>query len=109
MKERRIGNAQVRLGENALENDRLVRSAGANDVWIHLDAFPSGHAVIVCGDQGVGKEVVAEAARWCLENTKYRHVKFIKACTTKISNLIFCDHPGEVSFKSNRRVERFFV
>jgi predicted ribosome quality control (RQC) complex YloA/Tae2 family protein len=109
MKERRVCDIPMRLGENALENNHLVRSARANDVWVHLDAFPSGHVVVACDDEPPPRGIVREAARWCLENTKYKRVKFTKACTTKISNVIPGDRPGEVQFKSNRRVERFFI
>tara|TARA_E500000178_G_scaffold329563_1_gene360598 strand:+ start:157 stop:543 length:387 start_codon:yes stop_codon:yes gene_type:complete len=35
-----------RLGKNALENHELIDDADPNDLWFHLDGFPSGHCIL---------------------------------------------------------------
>ena len=93
----------VKLGQNARENTQLVRESNPNHIWIHLESFPSGHVVIQCEEPS--NEVLTYAMNICLEGTRQKNMKNIKASVTKISNLILTDTDGEVTFKSNRKVK----
>lgn len=93
----------VNLGQNALENTQLVGESNPNHVWVHLESFPSGHVIIQCEEPS--NEVLTYAMNICLEGTRQKNMKNVKASVTKVSNLILTDTPGEVIFKSNRKVK----
>lgn len=93
----------VKLGQNARENTQLVGESNPNHVWIHLESFSSGHVVIQCEEPS--NEVLTYAMNICLEGTKQKTMKNVKASVTKVSNLILTDKLGEVTFKSNRKVK----
>ena len=35
-----------RLGRNAAENHDIIDDSDPNDLWFHLDGFPSGHCIL---------------------------------------------------------------
>ena len=52
-------------GRNNLQNDRLVRSAAANDVWLHTQKYHSTHVLIVTNGKQVPDGVIKIAAEIC--------------------------------------------
>ena len=40
------GGFTVYIGQNRIENDKLVRASDQNDWWVHLHDHPSAHGVI---------------------------------------------------------------
>ena len=96
-------NVTIKLGQNAQENTLLVSESEPNYTWIHLESFPSGHVIVCCDEPS--NEVLAYAMKICLDGTKYKNMKNIKASVTKKSNLKLTDVLGEVEFKSNRKVK----
>lgn len=100
---------RILLGENASENDELVRWALANApdaTWVHLDAFPSGHALVL---DEAPSTAVAAAAQLCLSRSKYRAQRDAKAAVTTVRNLVLTETLGEVDFYSRRRVARLVI
>ena len=109
MLERLEHGARILLGESAAENDRLVRWALAearDATWVHLDAFASGHALVLDGAPAAS---VAAAARLCLERSTHRALRDAKAAATPASNLVLTATLGEVEFASRRKVRRFAI
>lgn len=107
-------NVLIRLGENAKENMQLISEASSHHIWLHLDAFPSGHCIIETSFQITlssltedHNSLIQDAGNFCLQHTKFKNMKHIKVSVTYVSNLKMTDKIGEVEFNSNRRVFRF--
>ena len=56
---------RVLVGRNNLQNDRLVRSANANDVWLHTQKYHSSHVIIALEGRQVCDELILYAAEIC--------------------------------------------
>ncbi len=60
-----IEGYRVLAGRNNIQNDRLLKAAGANDIWLHTQGYHSAHVVIVCGGTEPPDSVIAAAAEIC--------------------------------------------
>lgn len=69
MKEWVFDNITIRMGQNAIENDQLVKDSLQTSMWLHLDSFPSAHVVIQ--DDNPTKRVIKFAAQKLKEHSKY--------------------------------------
>ena len=102
MKSEYYNDTKIIIGENAKDNWDIIDFESDN-IWLHLNSFPSCHVVIK--DNNPDDEVLNYAAALCKENTKYKNLKNLKICYTKCNNLIKGDKPGSVSYKSKRQVK----
>ncbi|HAF69888.1 MAG: Putative RNA-binding protein, snRNP like protein [Acetothermia bacterium 64_32] len=59
----RIGDFTVLVGRSAEENDRLVRQASPNDLWLHARGVPGAHVLLRTGGRRVPEEVLYKAAQ----------------------------------------------
>ena len=59
------GGFRIFAGRNNLQNDRLVRSAAPDDLWLHAQRYHSCHVVIKTEGRTVPEEVLAYAANIC--------------------------------------------
>ena len=57
-----IDDYTVIIGENAKENDELVKESAPNDIWLHLENMSSAHIVIKTNDKETPKRVINMAA-----------------------------------------------
>lgn len=62
-----VGGFKVSIGKNQKENSVLLRDATAEDIWLHVQDFPSSHTLIHSGKQRVPEEVLMQAAKLCVE------------------------------------------
>ena len=93
----------IKLGENAKDNMQLISEASPHHIWLHLDAFPSGHCIMETSFEMTSsspiddhKSLIQDAGNFCLQHTKFKNLKM----TDKI---------GEVEFSSNRKVFRIHL
>jgi len=63
----------------------LIKESLPEHLCFHLNSFPSPYVVVRSIDPGA--EVIAEAAKICKSNSKYKHLKNMKVLYTKISNI----------------------
>jgi predicted ribosome quality control (RQC) complex YloA/Tae2 family protein len=106
MKELNFNENNILLGENAQDNWNII-DFESNDIWLHLDSFPSCH-VIIC-NENPDNETLMYAAQLCKSKTKYRNLKNVKVCYTKCSNLKKGGDIGSIIYKSKRKVNRVMV
>ena len=64
-----IEGYKVQLGKNEKGNIELLRSARAKDVWLHMRDQPSTHVIITTDKQQLPRDVIATAAKLCVEFT----------------------------------------
>ncbi|MCL2675833.1 MAG: NFACT family protein [Firmicutes bacterium] len=59
---REIDGFKVYIGKNNVQNDRLVRNAARDDIWLHVKNSHGSHVVIESGRRPVPESVIATAA-----------------------------------------------
>lgn len=106
MKQIIVNNITYKIGQNALENTKLVIDSKNDWYWFHLDKFSSCH-VVICTNE-ITNNMILQAGLLVKENSKYKF-KNIGINYCKIENLINGSEPGSVSFKSNRQVKLFHL
>ena len=56
---------KIYAGRNNLQNDRLLRLADGDDMWLHTQKYHSSHVIIVTQGGQVRDEVLLRAAEIC--------------------------------------------
>lgn len=88
----------IRVGENQLENDTLLRSSEADDVWAHVSGKPSAHAVISNPTgKKVPRQVIKRACCIIKSRSSSRSDKNVVFDVTRVKNVALSDVPGLVS------------
>jgi predicted ribosome quality control (RQC) complex YloA/Tae2 family protein len=64
-----VDNYKILLGRNAKANQALLGDCKANDLWFHFKDRSSAHVAIVSDKQKIPLEVIAKAARLCVDFT----------------------------------------
>jgi predicted ribosome quality control (RQC) complex YloA/Tae2 family protein len=64
-----IEGYKVQLGKNERGNIRLLESARAKDIWLHLKDRPSCHVIIKTDKQNLPQNIIKAAARLCVDFT----------------------------------------
>ena len=59
------GGMKILLGRNNLQNDKLLKLASAEDVWLHTQKYHSSHAIIFTEGGQVRDETLLYAAELC--------------------------------------------
>ena len=103
MKTTTVGEITVVRGENASENWAMIGASEGSWLWLHLNSFPSPHVIVQHCDPPA--EVLAAAAEMCKEGSKYKRLRNLKVCYTKVSNLQKGYSVGSVEYRSNRQVK----
>ncbi|TLD96303.1 DUF814 domain-containing protein [Helicobacter jaachi] len=58
-----IDGFKISLGRNARENQKILESARAEDLWFHIKDVPSAHLIIHCGKQMPPNAVIDKSAQ----------------------------------------------
>lgn len=104
MKQFIFKNINIYLGEDRKENWFLLETSRPDDVFVHLNSFPSGHVRTETSIFNI--EVILHAGKICRQYSKYKKLKDLKICYCKYSNVLKGKKKGEVLFKSNRQVKK---
>ncbi len=59
------GGMKILLGRNNLQNDKLLKIASPDDVWLHTQKYHSSHAIIFTEGRQVRDETLLYAAELC--------------------------------------------
>ena len=98
------------IGQNAKENWNLIDNSKPDDMWFHLDDFPSTH-VVVSQDSTLHSEIyypnqiIALGSNYCKSHSKKKNELKIKIVYTHIKNITKGKEVGSV-FTSN---EKYFI
>lgn len=108
MKQHIYNNTSIIIGENSLDNWYIIsKYTKINDeyIWIHLNSFSSPHVIIL--DNHLNIDTIKYSCELCQKNSKYKNMKDIKFCMTRLKNIMKAESTGEVIFRSNRKVNIF--
>lgn len=98
--DKRFENNKILIGENASENDYIVKNAKQTDFWFHLADFPSCHVIIeVSKEFPITKQMINYCANLVKENTKYKNLPKVKVNYTSIRNIKRTETKGQVIIK----------
>jgi predicted ribosome quality control (RQC) complex YloA/Tae2 family protein len=62
-----IEDYKIYVGRNAAENEKLLKVARANDIWMHIKDMPSSHCIIRTDKQQIPQSVIEQAAKLCVD------------------------------------------
>ncbi|MGQ9700752.1 MAG: NFACT RNA binding domain-containing protein, partial [Candidatus Bipolaricaulaceae bacterium] len=79
----RIGKFTVLVGRSAQENDRLVRRASPNDLWLHARGVPGAHVLIKNGGRPVPEDTLRRAAELAAWFSKARGERKVEVSYTE--------------------------
>ena len=90
------------VGKNDSDNWNIIKESSSDDIWFHLNSFPSPH--VITRINGSDEEVdINYAASLCKSKSKYKNVPNIKIVYTSIKNLKLGNKVGSVEFISKRK------
>jgi len=91
----------IRVGRNRKENDKIVQESKPMDVWLHLSAHPSGHAVISNPDgTKVPNTVIKRGCTLVKIYSKYSHLKGILCDVAYMKSLLTTPYEGLVDVRT---------
>lgn len=94
----------IQIGQNALDNWNIIDDANENDIWFHVENYPSCHIILKSGDKKPHKCVIKYCAFLCKSYSKYKSQKNIVICYTKISNVTKGDKIGLVNICNSKTI-----
>ncbi len=72
-----IEGYKVQLGKNEKGNVKILESAKARDIWLHLKDRPSTHVIITTDKQSLPERIILSAARLCVDFSTISKDKFL--------------------------------
>jgi len=74
----------ILIGRSALENDRLLREAAPDDLWLHAKGFAGSHVIVKRGGlKEIPEAVLQRAARLAAEHSKARGERRVQVVVTE--------------------------
>lgn len=101
------------VGQNAKENWKIIDDADGNDIWLHINNFPSCHVIIKKygleeGDTenniNYSNQIIEIGANYCKEYSKYKNQKKVKIVYTLIKNVKKSIVIGSVNIKNEKYI-----
>ncbi|MCR4391823.1 MAG: NFACT RNA binding domain-containing protein [Candidatus Acetothermia bacterium] len=78
-----IGGFTVIVGRSAGENDRLVRTAQPDDIWLHARGVPGAHVLVRSGGRPVPEAVLRRAAELAAWHSRARGERKVEVSYTE--------------------------
>lgn len=80
-----IDDYKIMVGKNEKGNIKLLKTANANDLWLHIKDYPGAHVIIKNNKLSIPQQVINEAAKLAVAfskknegNVDYTKRKFVK-------------------------------
>jgi predicted ribosome quality control (RQC) complex YloA/Tae2 family protein len=98
-----IEGYKVQLGKNEKGNIKLLESAKAKDIWLHLKDRPSCHVIIKTDKQNLPEHIIYEAARLCVDFTTTSKDKYLVDYTPRRE--VSIQHGAQVLYNKYKTIE----
>lgn len=99
---------EIIIGRSAKENWQIIDGSSENDVWFHLDDYPSSHIILKTENTDIkdfNKQTLIHCASLCKEHSKYSNIKNISVIYTKIKNVNKSDTVGSVNATLTKKIK----
>ena len=87
------------IGKNDKDNFDIIDNANSNDIWFHLNNYPSCHVIASINDIIKKKDlryIIKKGALLCKANSKYKSDKDLSIIYTNIKNVKKTEKIGSV-------------
>ena len=91
----------MKIGKNAAENWEIFDQACPEDIWVHLNSFPSPHVIV--SEEDVCDDSIRKAADACKLHSKFKNLKNIKAVYCRVKYLQKGAEVGVILLPSKRK------
>ena len=96
------------IGKNALDNFSIIDNSNKEDIWFHLEDYPSSHVIAKVFNITINKKelkyIIKQGALLCKQNSKYASYPNIKIIYTKINNVKKTNVIGSVITMNTQRI-----
>ena len=83
-----IGGYTVLIGRSAAENDRILRVASPDDIWLHARGHPGSHVIVRRGGRKeVPEEVIQAAAKLAARRSKARNERSVEVSIAAVKHV----------------------
>lgn len=105
---------KIKYGKNAKENWNLIDESSSDDLWFHIDDYPSTHVLLEYSMEDKLEEYIDKAIQLCVEKTPkiksyIPKMKSVKVIYTKVENIKKGKSVGEVIILNNKLVKSKIV
>ncbi len=69
-------NYKIMVGKNSKGNEKILKDARKNDIWLHIKDIPSSHVIIRTDKQNIKDEIIEFGAKLCLDFTTQKSGKY---------------------------------
>ena len=102
---KKVGKITYLLGENAIENHKILNQTNKNYWWFHLNDCESGHCIV--NTDKINNDIITIAGNYIKKYSKLKNNNMVKICYSKVENIKVLDKPGMVEFYNNKKVYVF--
>ena len=68
---------KISVGKNSKGNEKILKDAKKNDIWLHIKDVPSSHVIIKTNKQNIKDEIIRFSAKLCLNFTTQKFGKYV--------------------------------
>jgi predicted ribosome quality control (RQC) complex YloA/Tae2 family protein len=83
-----LDGIQIKVGENARENDSLTMSSYPREWWMHVDGGPGSHVIICHEENTIPKETKRDAALLAVHHSKRMNTKLSRVNLVRVDQVI---------------------
>jgi predicted ribosome quality control (RQC) complex YloA/Tae2 family protein len=83
-----LDGIQIKVGENAKENDNLTLSSYPNEWWLHVDGGPGSHVIICSEEDTLPRETKRDAAVLAIHHGKSTSEKTVRVNLVRVGQVI---------------------
>jgi len=103
MKEYEINDYKFYVGNNQLENNRLIEEGTQSDIWFHLDKLPSPHGILKCNEKDLTKTIATQCCIIIKELSKFKNIRSVSVIYCSLKNIRRTNTPGKVIVKGKTK------
>ncbi len=96
------------IGQNAIDNFKIIDEANEYDMWFHIENHPSCHVLCSIPDNISKKDllkIIKRGALCCKENSKYKSEQSVSVIYTYVKNLVKTDIVGSVIANNSKSIK----
>ena len=78
---------QIKVGENAKENDEMTLSSHHKEWWLHVEGVPGSHVIICHDGDTIPKETKRDAATLAVHHSKHANIRMARVNLVRVEQV----------------------